>query len=79
MATKTNAQMLAEAKAAYHDLRTGAAVSRWIDQNGESVQYFKSDLVGLKAYIAELEDLVNGDGVPAYRGPIKFTYGRRGY
>lgn len=74
--------LLAAARAAYHELMTGGAISRFIDQNGESVSYTRGRTGDLNAYIARLENdlaICQGASSRAYRGPIKFTYGRRGY
>ena len=79
MAVLTTAQKLVEAEQAYHEIMTGQAVSRFVDQNGESVSYSKVNIKGLQAYIAELKALLASPGVTAYRGPLKFTFGRRGF
>ena len=77
MAELTDAQRLVEAERAYHEIITGQAVARFVDQNGESISYSKTNIGGLKAYIAELKAKIASPGVPAYRGPLKFTFGRR--
>jgi hypothetical protein len=79
MAELTTAQKLAEARQAYHEIITGQAVSRFVDQNGESVSYSKTNLGALAAYIAALEAGLASPGVTPYRGPIRFTFGRRGF
>lgn len=79
MAVLTTAQKLVEAEQAYHEIMTGQAVSRFVDQNGESVSYSKVNIKGLEAYIARLRDMLANPGVTAYRGPLKFTFGRRGF
>ena len=70
---------LDQARAAYHALQTGQAVSRFVDQNGESVSYSRASIGSLAAYIAKLEkDLAVCQGTGTnYRGPLRFTYGRR--
>lgn len=70
---------LAAARQAYHDLTVGGAISRFVDQNGESVQYFRANPAGLLSYISRLEnDLAICQGLrSAYRGPLRFTFGRR--
>lgn len=75
MAELTTAQKLAEAKQARHEILTGKAVTRFIDQNGESVQYQMANVGRLESYIAELEALLAPTA--PYRGPLRFTYGRR--
>ena len=68
------------ARRAYDDLMTGGAVSRFVDQNGESVQYSRANATQLLAYITRLEgDLSrcqSGTTGLGYRGPIRFTFGR---
>ena len=74
--------LLASARAAYHDLMTGGGISRFIDQNGESVSYTRASSSDLLAYIAKLENdlaICQGASNRAYRGPLKFTYGRKGF
>lgn len=51
----TTEDMLAEAKAAYHRIVTGTAAAVIVDRNGERVEYAKTNLEALRAYIAELE------------------------
>lgn len=71
---------LKQARDAYHELMTTGAVTRFIDQNGESVSYSKADPRGLLGYITRLEAQLatcSSGGVGAYRGPLKFTFGRR--
>jgi hypothetical protein len=70
---------LAAARAAYDDLMTGGAITRFVDQNGEAVQYSRANPQGLLAYITRLEnELAVCQGQrSAYRGPLKFTFGRR--
>lgn len=72
---------LASARQAYHDLTVGGAISRFVDQNGESIQYFRANSQGLLAYITKLEnDLAVCRGLrTAYRGPLRFTFGRKGW
>lgn len=79
MPALTTAQKLAEAKQAYHEIMTGQTVSRFVDQNGESISYSKMNIKGLEAYIAKLEAELASPGVAPYRGPLRFTYGRRGF
>jgi hypothetical protein len=56
----TTAELLADARAAYHRLATGAAVVTVRDQNGELVTYHPTTAKVLAAYIAELERLTAG-------------------
>lgn len=48
-------QRLLEAEDAYHDLMTGNAVRRIVDQNGEQVEYTTANAYRLANYIAELK------------------------
>jgi hypothetical protein len=76
----TTAQKLVEAEAALHSWMTGDTVAQYTDQNGESVRYAgRASLSQLRAYIAELKNEIANPGVPLYRGPLKFLYGRRPY
>lgn len=71
---------LARARATYEDWINGNTVSRFVDQNGESVTYSKGGIDRLQAHIRTLENEkaeCSGNRFSAYRGPIKFTYGRR--
>lgn len=70
----TTAEKLAEARQAYHEIMTGQAVNRFIDQNGESVQYSRANIAALTAYIAKLEGELAG--TPMVRGPLRFLFGR---
>lgn len=79
MPALTTAQKLVAAEQAYHEIMTGEAVSRFVDQNGESVSYSKVNIGKLEAYIAKLKaEIANPDGI-AIRGPLRFTFGRRPY
>ena len=46
---------LDEAEAAYHALLTGKAVTRFRDQNGESVEYTQANRGQLAVYIENLK------------------------
>lgn len=73
---------LAAARKAYEELQTGQAISRFVDQNGESVSYSKVNLNSLGSYIARLENekaQCSGGLLAQYRGPLRFTFGRRGF
>lgn len=73
----TTQQKLDEARQAYHEIMTGQSVSRVIDQNGESVSFSKVNASALLSYIKQLEaELASPEG-PFYRGPLRFTFGRR--
>ena len=72
---------LSEAEAAEHDIMTGQGVRRWIDQNGESVEYSRANLTQLQAYIQRLRnDIQVCEGTrTTYTGPLRFNFGRRRY
>jgi hypothetical protein len=67
MATKTLAEKLVEAEAAYHELMVNGSVRVVVDQNGERVEYTAVNSAKLVAYIAELRGLIAG--TPLVRGP----------
>lgn len=72
---------LNNARQAYDDLMTGRAVNRFVDQNGEQVQYTRVNASALLGYITRLEsELAVCQGTQtAHRGPLRFTFGRRCY
>lgn len=80
MAVMTCAEKLADATAKYHEIRTGQAVNRFVDQNGEQVQYQMANIDGLKSYIRELQAECGEPTVvrAALPRPLRFTFGRRG-
>lgn len=55
----TIAQLLSEAREAYHLLMTGRSVVMVKDQNGETVQYTQVNANKLQDYITSLEDKLN--------------------
>lgn len=72
---------LAKARATYDNWMNGEYVSRFTDQNGETVSYSSGGMSRLTAYIAALENekaACSGNFMARYRGPIRFTFGRRG-
>lgn len=52
-------QRLIKAEKAYDDLMTGKAVKKFVDQNGESVEYSQANSTKLSAYIEELKQLLD--------------------
>lgn len=52
---KTREQLLTEAQDARHAILTGKAVSKFVDQNGEQVEYSKINLGALDGYIRSLQ------------------------
>lgn len=71
---------LAKARLTYDSWMNGEFVSRFTDQNGETVSYSEVGMRKLDAYIRRLEAeklACSGSSLHSYRGPIKFTFGRR--
>ena len=60
MADLTPQQRLDGARAAYYAILTGTNVIKFIDMNGESVQYGTGNIDKLAAYITALEQEVCG-------------------
>lgn len=77
----TIAARLAKARTTYDAWMNGEMVSRFVDQNGESVSYSVGAATRLEGYIAKLEnELAICQGTrSARRGPLRFTYGRRSF
>lgn len=63
MATLTLSERLNEAEDALHLLMTGRAVTVFVDQNQERVEYNLANLPRLQAYIADLKRQI-GDSTP---------------
>lgn len=70
MITDELKQQFSEAKQAYHDLMTGQAVVSF-SRNGRVTQFSQANKSDLKAYIDELEILINGASVRR-RGAMGF-------
>lgn len=73
---------LAKARATYDNWMNGEYVSRFTDQNGETVSYSQGGMGRLTAYIAKLEAekaQCSGNPFMGYRGPLRFTFGRKGF
>lgn len=71
---------LAKARATYDSWMNGEFVSRFTDQNGETVSYSLGGLSRLQSYIRTLEAekaVCSGNVFSGYRGPMKFLFGRR--
>jgi hypothetical protein len=70
----TTAELLAEAKAAYHRLMLGESVVEVRDQSGESIRYQAATVSRLLAYIRTMEPTF---GIPGYGttgvGPMQFV------
>lgn len=71
----TNAQLLAEAEAAYHSLMIGASARVVVDQNGERVEYTAANAPRLQAYITSLKNLIADEaGIVRVRGPLGVVF-----
>ena len=69
---KPRSVLLAEARDARHMILTGKAVSRFIDANGEQIEYSKSNLDKLDRYISDMEKAEAG---PRYLArPLRFLF-----
>lgn len=71
---------LARARATLDSWMNGEHVNRFTDQNGETVSYSVGGMNRLTAYIKQLETekaACTGSAFAAYRGPIRFTFGRK--
>jgi hypothetical protein len=55
----TDAQRLEQAEAALHQLQTGGMAVRVRDQNGEEIEFQRTSISQLVAYIEQLKKLVN--------------------
>lgn len=68
----TNAELLTQAQAAYHDLMIGVSARVVVDQNGERVEYTAANASRLQAYITSLQNLISDtDGVTRTKGPLR--------
>lgn len=71
----TTAQLLDEAKTAYHALMIGVSARVVVDQNGERVEYTAANAIRLQAYITQLENkLADENGTCRSRGPAKVIF-----
>lgn len=83
MATLTPAEIaditsrLAEARDAHHLLQIGQAAVEVRDSNGDTVRYSPANASRLRAYIAELEQLLKGNASANHRSrrPMVPTWG----
>lgn len=73
MAVLTNQERLEAAESAYHDLMTGNAVTVFVDQNGERVEYARAKAGDLYSYIIQLRGLIAPAGVTIPR-PLGFVF-----
>ena len=61
----TVAEMLTQARAAYHALQLGELAVSFKDSNGETVEYSRASLPRLAAYINDLERQAMGVSRPS--------------
>jgi len=66
---------IAEAKEALHKIMIGGQASSIRDQNGEQVEYSKTNVSELRRYIADLQAELNCRG-SGNRRPVKVWMGR---
>lgn len=71
----TNAERLAEAESARHDLLTGKKIARVTTADGESVDYAPADAGKLDAYIAQLQALVASESNKRRARSVRVFYG----
>jgi len=64
---------LTAAETAYHELMTGDAVRRTVDQNGEQVEFTRSSASLLQTYITALREALKPATARGHR-PIGFTF-----
>jgi hypothetical protein len=69
----TNAELLAEARTARHNLVTGKLARVFMDQNGERVEFTETNMAKLDSYIAGLESEIAGTRRYS-RKPIGFIF-----
>ena len=67
----TTAELLTDARTAYHRLMTGTSVLEVRDQNGEVIRYQMANSTSLLAYIQRLERELSG---LANGGPMQFLF-----
>lgn len=71
----TTAELLAEARSAYHELMIGNQAVEVRDSNGESVRFTRADADRLRGYIKELEaQLAAENGTAMPRRPMRLQF-----
>jgi hypothetical protein len=70
----TNAELLAEARDAYHKLQTGALDVEIHTSSGEVVKYAAVDVAKLEGYIARLESRAASDAGARRARSVKIFY-----
>lgn len=67
------ATRIAEAETALHQLATGKQAVTVVDQNGERVEFNRTSMDKLRAYIADLRAQLSGAS-PTTRRPVEFLF-----
>lgn len=62
-------EKLTQAEAAYHDLMIGQKAVVFVDQNGERVEYTRTNAARLQQYITSLKAQIGG--TPYGGGPLR--------
>lgn len=70
----TTAELLAEARAAYHNLVTGQAARVVVDANGERVEFTAAKRQDLYQYIQSLEKMLSPSAPCRTSGPAGFLF-----
>ena len=77
MASKSTRDRLNEAEDALHSLLIGGTASVYVDQSGERVEYVKSNISQLRAYILSLRSelgLPLTPGGSSFGGPLMVRF-----
>jgi hypothetical protein len=65
-------------EAAYDDIISGKAIKRFVDQNGEQVEYTAANAAKLLAFINELKAMIDSTFARRYKPrPIGFVFPRQ--
>lgn len=70
----TVAEQLVQAEAAYHQLQIGGAVTVFIDQNGERVNYTVGNKSDLYSYIQRLRAQIANPCADQVMRPLNFIF-----
>lgn len=69
--SKSNAEKLAEAEDALHDLNLGNSVRVFVDQNGERVEYTAANSGRLRQYVEQLKQSIAAEKGTKTSGPLR--------
>lgn len=68
---------IAKLETAYDDILSGRAVKRFVDQNGEQVEYTTANAARLLAFINELKSMIDCSFKRRYKPrPVGFVFPR---